>query len=150
MENLENNEQNKKQLLTFVLNGELYGIDILRIQEIKDLEPCTPIPNAPEWVKGVINLRGSVVPIFDLRKMFFNIDKETGVVIVLNLIENGKRKIAGIVIDTVSNTEFADPELLQQAPKNTKNIEQSFIEGLVSIEDKMVIVMNVDQIDFFK
>ena len=59
--------EENKQILTFILNNEIYGIDILRIQEIKDVEKCTPIPNAPEWTLGVINLRGSVVPIFDLR-----------------------------------------------------------------------------------
>jgi purine-binding chemotaxis protein CheW len=142
--------EENKQILTFVLNNEIYGIDILRIQEIKDVEKCTPIPNSPEWTLGVINLRGSVVPIFDLRRMFFNYVSEEGVIIVLRVEKDGKSKVVGIVVDAVSNTEFANMAELQAAPKGDINSTHVFVDGLVSIDGRMVILTDVDKIDFFR
>lgn len=143
-------EKNTKQLLTFILNNEVYGVDILRIQEIKDVEKCTPIPNAPEWTLGVINLRGSVVPVFDLRKMFFDYESDKGVIIVLRVNSNGKTKVVGIVVDSVSNTEFADLDELQPAPRKDGEAQNVFVEGLVSIDGRMVILTDIDKIDFFR
>jgi len=142
--------ENKKQILTFILNNEVYGIDILRIQEIKDVEKYTPIPNTPNWTLGVINLRGSVVPVFDLRKMFFDYDSEKGVIIVLRVECNEKTKVVGIVVDSVSNTEFANLDELQPAPKKDGEATNIFVEGLVSIEGRMVILTDIDKIDFFR
>lgn len=140
---------NTKQLLTFMLNEEIYGVDILRIQEIKDVEKCTPIPNTPSWTLGVINLRGSVVPIFDLRTMFFDYHSDEGVIIVLRVQTNGKSKVVGIVVDSVSNTEFANLDELQPAPKKDGEARNIFVEGLVSIDNRMVILTDIDKIDFF-
>jgi purine-binding chemotaxis protein CheW len=142
--------EENKQILTFILNNEIYGVDILRIQEIKDVEKCTPIPNAPDWTLGVINLRGSVVPIFDLRRMFFNYASEEGVIIVLRVEKDGKSKVVGIVVDAVSNTEFADMAALQPAPKGDITSSHIFVDGLVSIEGRMVILTDIDKIDFFR
>jgi purine-binding chemotaxis protein CheW len=143
--------EENKQILTFILNNEIYGIDILRIQEIKDVEKCTPIPNAPEWTLGVINLRGSVVPIFDLRRMFFNYSSEEGVIIVLRVeVASGKSKVVGIVVDAVSNTEFANMAVMQSAPKSDVNSTHVFVDGLVSIDGRMVILTDIDKIDFFR
>jgi purine-binding chemotaxis protein CheW len=143
--------EENKQILTFILNNEIYGIDILRIQEIKDVEKCTPIPNAPEWTLGVINLRGSVVPIFDLRRMFFNYSSEEGVIIVLRVeVASGKSKVVGIVVDAVSNTEFANMTVMQSAPKSDVNSTHVFVDGLVSIDGRMVILTDIDKIDFFR
>jgi purine-binding chemotaxis protein CheW len=142
--------EDNKQLLTFMLNGEVYGVDILRIQEIKDVEKCTPIPNAPDWTLGVINLRGSVVPIFDLRKMFFDYHDDAGVIIVLRVENNGKTKVVGIVVDSVSNTEFANMAEMQPAPKKDNEARNVFVEGLVSIDERMVILTDIDKIDFFR
>ena len=143
--------EENKQILTFILNNEIYGIDILRIQEIKDVEKCTPIPNAPEWTLGVINLRGSVVPIFDLRRMFFNYSSEEGVIIVLRVeVASGKSKVVGIVVDAVSNTEFANMTVMQSAPKSDVNSTHVFVDGLVSIDGRMIILTDIDKIDFFR
>lgn len=141
--------ENTKQLLTFILNNEVYGVDILRVQEIKDIEKCTPIPNTQDWVLGVINLRGSVVPVFDLRKMFFSYESEQGVIIVLRVQHEGKTKVVGVVVDSVSNTEFADLSEVQPSPKDgeARNV---FVEGLVSIDGRMVILTDIDKIDFFR
>jgi purine-binding chemotaxis protein CheW len=142
--------EENKQILTFILNNEIYGIDILRIQEIKDVEKCTPIPNAPEWTLGVINLRGSVVPIFDLRRMFFNYASEEGVIIVLRVENGGKSKVVGIVVDAVSNTEFVNMTELQPAPKGDVHSAHVFVDGLVSIDGRMVILTDIDKINFFR
>lgn len=82
----------EQQILTFVLNEEVYGFDVMRVQEIKDLEPCTPIPNAPNYTKGVMNLRGSVVPVFDLRQRYFDELLDRGVIIVIKVYIEGKEK----------------------------------------------------------
>jgi purine-binding chemotaxis protein CheW len=134
----------QRQVLTFVLNDEVYGFDIIRVQEIKDLEKCTPIPNAPEYTCGVINLRGAVVPIFDLRKRFFNQDKEQGVIIVIKVLVEEKEKTIGIVVDAVSNTEFADFDLLQPAP--TGQVTDAFVLGLISLASVMVILIDIDKL----
>jgi purine-binding chemotaxis protein CheW len=139
----------EKQILTFELEGELYGVDILRIQEIKDVETYTPIPNTPDWVLGVINLRGSVVPVFDLRRMFFGRIDKAGVIIVLRVEHNAKTKVVGVVVDAVSNTEFAEMNSLQPAPKDGSS-DRDFVDGLVSIDGKMVILVDVDKIRFFE
>jgi purine-binding chemotaxis protein CheW len=139
----------EKQVLTFKLEGELYGVDILRIQEIKDVEAYTPIPNTPDWALGVINLRGSVVPVFDLRRMFFGTIDKAGVIIVLRVEHNAKTKVVGVVVDAVSNTEFAEMSSLQPAPKNGPS-DRDFVDGLVSIDGKMVILVDVDKIRFFE
>jgi purine-binding chemotaxis protein CheW len=136
---------NKLQILTFLLNGEVYGFDIMRVQEIKDLEPCTPIPNSPDYTRGVMNLRGSVVPVFDLRRRYFGINLDEGVTIVIRVTVDGKEKTIGIVVDAVSNTEFADIDQLQSAPKGRPT--DAFVVGLVSMDDMMVILINVDKME---
>jgi purine-binding chemotaxis protein CheW len=134
----------QRQVLTFVLNDEVYGFDIIRVQEIKDLEKCTPIPNAPNYTCGVINLRGAVVPIFDLRKRFFNQDKEQGVTIVTKVMVEEKEKTIGMIVDAVSNTEFADFDLLQ--PAAAGQVTDAFVLGLISLASVMVIVIDIDKL----
>lgn len=134
----------QRQILTFVLNDEVYGFDIIRVQEIKDLEKCTPIPNAPNYTCGVINLRGAVVPIFDLRKRFFNQDKEQGVTIVTKVMVEEKEKTIGMIVDAVSNTEFADFDLLQ--PAAAGQVTDAFVLGLISLASVMVIVIDIDKL----
>lgn len=145
-----NNDQHQ-QVLTFTLSSELYGLDILRVQEIKGWELTTPIPNVPNYVKGVINLRGIVVPIVDLRERFHlgqpTYDNTTVVIIVRTLMGLKGEKIIGMVVDSVSDVFTVDLTTLQAAPKsNIAAVDQEFIRGLATLDGQMMILMDVDHL----
>lgn len=136
------------QYLTFLLGGEEYGVDILRVQEIKGWDNVTQIPNTPEYIKGVINLRGAIVPIIDLRQRF-NLEESpygpTTVVIVLKVISNEKERTIGVVVDAVSDVyNIATEEM--KPPPDFGDIDIEFVNGLATIDDKMVITLNIDEL----
>lgn len=135
------------QFLTFMLAGEEYGVDILRVQEIKGWDAVTNIPNTPEYIRGVINLRGTIVPIVDLR-LRFNMDKmeygPTTVVIVLKVMSDEKSRIMGIVVDGVSDVYNIPSEEIREAPDFGSGIDTDFVMGLASVEEKMVILLDID------
>ena len=140
------------QFLTFILGSETYGIDILRVQEIKGWEATTQIPNMPSYVKGVINLRGLVIPIVDLRQRF-NIkdhpsyDASTVVIIIQVIQPDASNKSIGIVVDGVSDVHDIDLSTLQPSPKFSRDgIDSNYIKGLASLDGKMVIVLGVDSL----
>lgn len=143
------------QYLTFLLASETYGIDILRVQEIRGWEKTTKLPSVPDYVKGVINMRGSVVPIVDLRQRFqigeATYDDSTVVIITKmesNDVAENRQKIVGLVVDGVSDVEDIDLENLQAAPsfQSGDRISDEFIQGLASIGENMIIVLNVDNL----
>ncbi len=135
------------QFLTFMLAGEEYGVDILRVQEIKGWDAVTNIPNTPEYIRGVINLRGTIVPIVDLR-LRFNMEKmeygPTTVVIVLKVMSDEKSRIMGIVVDGVSDVYNIPSEEIREAPDFGSGIDTDFVMGLASVEEKMVILLDID------
>jgi len=140
------------QYLTFMLAEEEYGIEILRVQEIKGWDRATPIPNTPEHVLGVLNLRGAVVPIIDLRKRF---DLEaiaygpTTVVIVVKMFHEDQERIVGLVVDAVADVYRLDRDDIQSTPEMGNAVNTRFIRGLATVEEHMVILLEVDQlIDF--
>ncbi|MBL1261614.1 MAG: purine-binding chemotaxis protein CheW [Thiotrichaceae bacterium] len=136
------------QYLTFILAGEEYGVDILRVQEIKGWDSVTPIPNTPDYIKGVINLRGTIVPIIDLRHRF-SLDEipygATTVVIVLKVeSENGNRTM-GIVVDAVSDVYNVSEDEMKPPP-DFGTISIDYVKGLATLEEKMVIVLEIDKL----
>ncbi|MBF6058353.1 MULTISPECIES: chemotaxis protein CheW [Thiomicrorhabdus] len=139
-----------EQVLSFRLGGEEYAVDILRVQEIKGWEKTTPIPNTPDYVMGVINLRGAVVPIIDLRVRFKLDDityNESTVVIIVRAFDSlGTQKIIGLVVDGVSDVHSIHTDHLQNAPEMSGVIHSSYLKGLATLDDKMVIVLNIDQL----
>ena len=144
-----NQVEDKNQYLTFILAGEEYGVDILRVQEIKGWDNVTKIPNSPHYIKGVMNLRGTIVPIIDLR-IRFNLEtlayNNTTVVIVLRIHSDDKDRIMGIVVDAVSDVYDITKEQMKPAPDFGDVISVEFIEGLATVENKMVIVLNIDHL----
>lgn len=134
------------QYLTFMLNGEEYGVDILRVQEIKGWDNVTPIPSTPEYIKGVINLRGTIVPIIDLR-LKFELETipygATTVVIVLKVMNNDKERTMGIVVDAVSDVYNVAKEDMQPPP-DFGNIDVSYVNGLATVNETMIIALNID------
>ncbi len=137
------------QYLTFLLEGEEYGIDILKVHEIRGWTAATPIPNAPPWMKGVINLRGLIVPIIDLRQRFGLEPLEYGpmtVVIVLNIRSHRGEQIMGIIVDGVSDTCNIDDQGLRPAPDMGGVISTDYIHGLATVEQKLVIILDIDHL----
>lgn len=130
------------ELLTFKLGAEHYGIDILKVQEIRRYEAVTRIANAPEYLKGVINLRGNIVPIVDMRIRFglphAEYDRFT-VVIILNV----GHRVVGIVVDGVSDVVRLAPAQIQPGPAMAA-IDSSCITGLGTLDDRMLILLDID------
>ncbi|ALP52681.1 chemotaxis protein CheW [Candidatus Tenderia electrophaga] len=137
------------QYLTFMLAGEEYGLDILRVREIKGWDNVTPIPNTPKYIKGVINLRGTIVPIIDLRQRF-SLDAieygPTTVVIVLKVNSEKGSRTMGIVVDAVSEVYNIDEESLKAAPDFGQAISTDFVKGLGTVDEKMIIVLDIDHL----
>lgn len=135
------------QFLTFILAKEEYGVEILRVQEIRGWTKVTPIPNSPCYLRGVINLRGNIVPIIDLRERFGIEPMEYGpttVVIVIRVKNGDKEKIMGIVVDAVSEVyTFGDSDC-QPPPDLGSVIHEQFVKGLASVDEKMVILLDID------
>lgn len=134
-----------REYLTFRLDQEEYGIDILKVQEIRGYEPPTRIANAPSFIKGVVNLRGTIVPIVDMR-LKFNCSKAEynafTVVIILNL----RHRIAGIVVDSVSDVMELPPDSLKAAPEVDSVIDSDTVLGLGSVGDKMLILLDIEKL----
>ncbi len=134
-----------REYLTFKLDQEEYGIDILKVQEIRGYEPPTRVANAPSFIKGVMNLRGTIVPIVDLR-LKFNCSKAEyntfTVVIILNL----RSRIVGVVVDSVSDVMELQPENLKSAPEIESAIDSSAVQGLGSLGDRMLILLDIERL----
>ena len=131
------------EFLTFRLGGEEYGIDILKVQEIRSYEPPTRIANAPAFIKGVVNLRGVIVPIVDLRLRLGCESAEYSaltVVIVLNV----KGRVVGAVVDSVSDVLELAKDAIRPAPEMASAVDASFITGIGSVGDRMLILMDIE------
>jgi len=137
------------QYLTFMLAGEEYGLEILRVQEIKGFDSVTPIPNTPEHVLGVLNLRGAVVPIVDLRKRFALESvpyTPTTVVIVVRMAGTDRERTVGLVVDAVSEVYRLEGGDIQPAPDMGGAISTEFVRGLATVDEKMLILLEVDHL----
>ena len=136
------------QYLTFILAGEEYGVDILRVQEIKGWDSVTTIPNTPDHIKGVINIRGTIVPIVDLR-MRFNMESVeysvTTVVIVLKVNSDNGERTMGIVVDAVSDVYNISQEEMK-SPPDFGDIDTKFLNGLATVNENMVIILDIDKL----
>lgn len=133
------------EFLTFTLGKEEYGVDILKVQEIRGYDAVTRLPDAPDYIKGVINLRGTIVPIVDMRLRFDCAQAEYNsftVVIILNLRE----RVVGIVVDSVSDVMELAPEQLRPAPDLDSSIDAQCIRGLGSVGERMLILLDIERL----
>ena len=142
--------EDRDEYLTFYLADEEYGVDILRVREIRGWETVTRIPNSPDYVKGVLNLRGSIVPIIDLRTRFNLQQSEytpmTVVVVLSVLSQDGEReRIMGVVVDAISDVVTARSSDIQATPVFDTSINIDYISGLASSNDKMIMLVDVDK-----
>ncbi len=137
-----------REYLTFRLGSEEYGIDILKVQEIRSYEQPTKIANAPSYLKGVVNLRGVIVPIVDLRVKFNCVNEEGGVdinsftvVIVLNV----RGRVVGAVVDSVSDVMQLAEQAIQPAPEMSAHvIDTSYITGIANVNERLLILMDIE------
>ncbi len=133
------------EYLTYTLGQEEYGIDILKVQEIRGYEPPTTIANAPPFLKGVINLRGVIVPIVDMR-IKFNLGEPSydqfTVVIILNI----GRRVVGMVVDGVSDVIQLNSDNLRPAPEFSATLDTRHILGLGTVDERMIIVVDIERL----
>jgi len=138
-----------KEYLTFRLGSEEYGIDILKVQEIRGYEVSTRIANAPGFIKGVVNLRGVIVPIIDLR-VKFNLADAAYDVSTVTIILNVLGRVVGAVVDSVSDVLALKSEQIKPAPEFNGSIESGFITGIGSVkqgdEERMLILIDIEQL----
>jgi len=137
------------QYLTFQLGREEYAVDILRVQEIKGWERATRIPHAPDYVLGVINLRGAIVPIIELRKRFRleSIDfGPTTVVIVVKVVSPRGERTVGMVVDAVCEVYNVAHAHVKPPPEVGSSVDTAFVKGLATVENKMLILLDIDRL----
>lgn len=135
----------QRELLTFTIGAEEYCIDILKVQEIRGYDSVTRIANTPEYIKGVLNLRGNIVPIIDLRlKLGLGAPtyNETTVVIILNIGE----KVIGAVVDGVSDVMTLDANAIRPAPEFGSALDTRYILGLAPHEERMLILVDIEKL----
>jgi len=149
MEDEHSTEDELRQFLTFTLAKEEYGVDILRVQEVKGWAPVTKIPRSPDYVQGVLNLRGTIVPVVDLR-MRFHLEQidytRTTVIVVINIETDAGRRVIGIVADGVSDVINVPVENVKDAPDFGTKVHTDFISGLATVNENMVMLLDIDKL----
>ena len=133
------------QLVTFTLRNEEYAVDILNVQEINRITEITQVPNSPSYVEGVINLRGKVMPVINLRKKFGLEDKErddTSRIIIMDI----KGVINGLVVDSVSEVLRIPTDIVEPPPPMSSDISSNFIKGVAKLENRLIILIDIDEL----
>lgn len=135
----------EKEYLSFVLGDEHYALDITTVKEIRGYEPVTKIANAPDFIKGVINLRGDIVPIVDLR-IKFNVGEATYTEFTIVIMLNIQDRIVGIVVDGVSDVIRLTDEAILPPPEFGVVFDSRYLQGLADVEENMVILVNIERL----
>ena len=133
------------EFLTFTLGSEEYGVEILKVQEIRSYEAPTTIANAPAFIKGVVNLRGVIVPIVDMRIKFGSSEphyNEFTVVIVLNVAH----RVVGMVVDSVSDVLQLPASQIRSAPQFCSSVDTDYITGLGTVDERMLILIDIEKL----
>jgi len=135
----------RSEFLTFALGDELYGIEILKVQEIRGYEQVTTIPNSPAFLKGVINLRGTIVPIIDLR-IKLNFEKVEYTKFTVVIIINIGARVFGAVVDSVSEVMALTREQIRPAPDFSGSFEAQYLMGLATVDGRTLILMDIEKL----
>ena len=134
-----------EEFLTFALGSEEYGVDILKVQEIRGYDSPTRLPDAPDYIKGVVNLRGVIVPVIDMRVKFRLAEAaytaET-VMIVLNIAD----RVVGMVVDRVSDVVRIAAEQMRAVPELGSGIDRQFITGIGTLDERMLILLDIERL----
>jgi len=138
-----------KEYFTFLVDGHEYGVDILRIQEIRGWNGVRQLPQLPSYIKGVIDLRGDVVPIIDLRERFGMVAipyNGLTVVVVMRVMTTRGDQVMGVVVDAVSDVHVIDPAELKKAPEMSDEVGAGYIQNIATVNDKMVVLLDIDEL----
>jgi purine-binding chemotaxis protein CheW len=141
----DNASQELSQYVTFMIAGESYGVPVLKVQEIIGMPPIVPVPNSEDFIKGVINLRGSVVPVVDMRKRFRLDEREYDMFTVIIIVEV-KGLLVGMIVDSVSDVVDVPQADIQRNPHLASKIESEFISGIGQVNEKLAIILDIDRI----
>ncbi|WP_028842028.1 chemotaxis protein CheW [Thermodesulfovibrio yellowstonii] len=132
------------QLVTFTLGGEEYAVNILKVQEINRMKEITRIPNAPYYVEGVINLRGKVIPVVSLRKMFGLPEEDMAQQKIMIMDIQGVT--IGLIVDTVSEVLRISANIVEPPPAMTYSVSSEFISGIAKLQDRLIILLDMDRL----
>jgi purine-binding chemotaxis protein CheW len=134
-----------REVLVFILGGDEYGVDILKVQEIRGYDKVTPIPAAPDYVKGVVNLRGTIIPVIDLRVKFRLADvsyDQFTVVVIMRLAS----RVIGVVVDGVSDVIALTAAEVRPAPEFGAVVDASYISGVATQAERMVLLLDIERL----
>ncbi len=137
------------QYLTFKLEDEIFALDVAKVREILDFTTVTKVPQTPEFMRGVINLRGSVVPVIDLRLKFGLSATEKTVntcVIVVELLMEGETMILGVLADSVQEVIDMEPEQIEPAPRIGTKLNTDFILGMGKLDEQFMMILDIDKV----
>ncbi len=138
-------EGDGEQFVTFTIGAEIYGVEVLKVQEIIGMTDITAVPNTLKYMKGVINLRGTVVPVVDMRTRFEMETRGYDEFTVIIIVEVSDM-LVGMIVDTVSDVLNIPVGNIQEKPHYTANVESDYISGIGHVNEKMIILINVDRI----
>ena len=133
------------EFLTFTLGEEEFGVDILKVQEIRGYDTVTRIPDTPDYIKGVINLRGTIVPVVDMR-LKFKLAKAEYDSFTVMIILNVDKRVVGIVVDSVSDVIGLTTEQLRPPPEFGRAVDAQFLTGIGAVEDRMLILVDIEKL----
>ena len=133
-----------EEFLTFALADEEYGVEILKVQEIRGYDTVTRLPEAPDYIKGVINLRGTIVPVIDMRLKFHLVAEYTAltVMIVLNVAD----RVVGMVVDSVSDVVRLGGEQIRAVPELGATIDRQYVTGIGTFDERMLILLDIERL----
>lgn len=133
------------EFLTFALGEEEYGVDILKVQEIRGYDAVTRLPDAPDYIKGVVNLRGTIVPVIDMRMKFRLVKVEYTAMTVMIVLNVGGR-VVGIVVDSVSDVVRLGGEQIREVPELGAAIDRQFLTGIGTLDERMLILLDIERL----
>ena len=136
---------NATEVLSFRLGGEEYAISILKVQEIRGYDAVTRIANAPEYLKGVVNLRGIIVPVVDMR-IKFNVGNATYDAFTVTIVLNINGHTIGMVVDSVSDVVTLTPDQIKPAPDMGASVSTEYLQGLGTVGERMLILLDIDKL----
>ena len=133
------------EFLTFALGEEEYGVDILKVQEIRGYDSVTRLPDAPDYIKGVINLRGTIVPVVDMR-LKFRLEKAEYTAVTVMIVLNVGERVVGMVVDSVSDVVRLSPEQMRAVPEIGATIDRQFLTGIGTLDERMLILLDIERL----
>ena len=131
------------EFLTFALGSEEYGVDILKVKEIRGYDAVTRLPDAPDYIKGVINLRGTIVPVVDMR-LKFRLERAEYTALTVMIVLNVADRVVGMVVDSVSDVVQLDAGQIRAMPEVGTGIDRRFLTGIGALDERMLILLDIE------